>query len=98
MPIDVSGGTDSLPRCTVLDFVANHRREFQFDQKLRALLGGTRREVERQVERDVPFLPSGCHMELDAVARDIVLRSIRQRAQFLALGPPVGRDRLPRRG
>src|SRR4029077_13439339 len=37
--------------CTVLDFVANHRREFRFDRKLRALLGGTRREVERQVER-----------------------------------------------
>jgi hypothetical protein len=64
--------------CTVLDFVANHRREFRFDRKLRALLGGTRREVERQVERGFPFLPSGCHMELDPVAREIVLRSIRQ--------------------
>ena len=64
--------------CTVLDFVANHRREFRFDLKLRALLGGTRRDVERQVERDFPFLPSGCHMELDPVAREIVLRSIRE--------------------
>ncbi|PYR49874.1 MAG: DUF3427 domain-containing protein [Acidobacteria bacterium] len=64
--------------CTVLDFVANHRREFRFDRKLRALLGGSRRDIERQVERDFPFLPSGCHMELDPVARDIVLRSIRQ--------------------
>jgi hypothetical protein len=64
--------------CTVLDFVANHRREFRFDRKLRALLGGTRRDVERQVERDFPFLPSGCHMALDPIARDIVLRSIRQ--------------------
>ncbi len=64
--------------CTVLDFVANHRREFRFDLKLRALLGGTRRDVERQVERGFPFLPSGCHMELDPVARDVVLRSIRQ--------------------
>lgn len=64
--------------CTVLDFVGNHRREFRFDRKLRALLGGTRREVERHIERDFPFLPSGCHMELDSVAREIVLRSIRQ--------------------
>lgn len=64
--------------CTVLDFVANHRREFRFDRKFRALLGGTRGDIERQVERDFPFLPSGCHMELDPVARDIVLRSIRQ--------------------
>ena len=64
--------------CTVLDFVGNHRREFRFDRRLRALLGGTRREVERQVERGFPFLPAGCHMELDPVARDIVLRSIKQ--------------------
>ena len=64
--------------CTVLDFVGNHRREFRFDRRLRALLGGSRRDVERQIQRDFPFLPAGCHMELDPVARDIVLRSIRQ--------------------
>jgi superfamily II DNA or RNA helicase/HKD family nuclease len=64
--------------CTVLDFVANHRREFRFDRKFRALLGGTRRDVEQQIDRGFPFLPSGCHMELDRVARDIVLRSIRE--------------------
>jgi superfamily II DNA or RNA helicase/HKD family nuclease len=64
--------------CTVLDFVGNHRREFRFDRRLRALLGGSRRDVERQVANDFPFLPAGCHMELDPVARDIVLRSIRE--------------------
>jgi superfamily II DNA or RNA helicase/HKD family nuclease len=64
--------------CTVLDFVGMHRREFRFDRRFRALLGGTRRGVERQIENDFPFLPAGCHMELDPVARDIVLRSIRE--------------------
>lgn len=64
--------------CTVLDFVGNHRREFRFDRKLRALLGGTRREVERQIQNKFPFLPAGCYMELDTVAQEIVLRSIRQ--------------------
>ena len=34
-------------------------------------------EVERQVRAGFPFLPAGCHLELDSVARDIVLRSIR---------------------
>ena len=66
------------PLCTVLDFVSNHRREFRFDRKLRALLGGSRRDVERQVAHGFPFLPGGCHMELDRVAKDVVLRSIRQ--------------------
>lgn len=63
--------------CTVLDFVGQHRKEFRFDRKLRALLGGTRKEVERQVESGFPFLPAGCHLELDAVAQEVVLRSIR---------------------
>ena len=63
--------------CTVLDFVGTHRTEFRFDRRLRALLGGSRRDVERAVEEGFPYLPAGCHMELDAVARDVVLRSIR---------------------
>jgi hypothetical protein len=59
----------SLPRnkavCTVLDFVGIHRAEFRFDLKLRALLGGTRRELETQVAQGFPYLPAGCHMQLD---------------------------------
>lgn len=63
--------------CTVLDFVGHHRREFRFDRRLRALLGGTRADVEKQVDLGFPYLPAGCHMELDEVATDIVLASIR---------------------
>jgi len=64
--------------CTVLDFVGTHRKEFRFDLRFRALLGGTRREVEEQVKQGFPFLPSGCSLELEPKAREIVLRSIRQ--------------------
>ena len=63
--------------CTVLDFVGHHRAEFRFDRRLRALLGGTRRDVARQVVEGFPFLPAGCHMELDRIASAIVLESIR---------------------
>jgi superfamily II DNA or RNA helicase/HKD family nuclease len=63
--------------CTVLDFVGTHRKEFRFDRRLRALLGGSRADVERQVHNDFPFLPAGCSFQLDAVAKEIVLRSIR---------------------
>ena len=55
--------------CTVLDFVGQHRREFRFDRRLRALLGGTRKDVERQVKDGFPFLPAGCHMELEHEGR-----------------------------
>lgn len=64
--------------CTVLDFVGHHRTEFRFDRRLRGLLGGTRRDLERQVEQGFPYLPAGCHMELDSKASAIVLRSIRE--------------------
>jgi superfamily II DNA or RNA helicase/HKD family nuclease len=64
--------------CTVLDFVGTHRREFRYDRRLRALLGGTRREVESAVRAGFPFLPAGCHMQLDSVSSDIVLRSLRE--------------------
>lgn len=64
--------------CLVLDFVGQHRREFRFDRRLQALLGGSRKHVERQVEGGFPFLPAGCHMELEHRAREIVLESIKR--------------------
>lgn len=63
--------------CTVLDFVGHHRKEFRFDRRFGALLGGSRKHLEDQIRRGFPFLPAGCHMALDPVASDIVLRSIR---------------------
>jgi superfamily II DNA or RNA helicase len=68
---------DRKTACLVLDFIGQHRREFRFHARLQALLGGSRKHVERQVQSGFPFLPAGCHMELEPVARDIVLRSIR---------------------
>lgn len=64
--------------CTVLDLVGQHRKEFRYDRRFQALLGGGRQSVIRQVEEGFPFLPAGCHMELDRVASERVLRSIKQ--------------------
>lgn len=64
--------------CLVLDFVGQHRREFRFDRRFRALLGGSRKHVENQVEQRFPFLPAGCHMELEHKAQEVVLENIRR--------------------
>ena len=64
--------------CTVLDFVGQHRREFRFDRRLRALLGGSRMSVIEQVSSGFPFLPAGCHMALDPKAQRIVLDNLKQ--------------------
>ena len=63
--------------CTVLDFVGQHRQEFRYDRRFQALLGGSRLHVQKQVAEGFPFLPSGCSMQLDRVARARVLASIK---------------------
>ncbi|AMW06294.1 DUF3427 domain-containing protein [Gemmatimonas phototrophica] len=64
--------------CTVLDFVGQHRREFRFDHRLGALLGGSRKHIKQQVELGFPFLPAGCQMQLEPVAKERILASISQ--------------------
>ena len=62
---------------TVLDFVGHQRKDFRFDQRFRKLLGGTRTEVEKQIEEDFPFLPAGCAINLDTVSKEAVLANIK---------------------
>jgi hypothetical protein len=67
--------------CTVLDFIGQQHRRFRFDLRYRAVLGGSRTRVREQVAEGFPFLPAGCHMELDRVASRIVLENVRQSLQ-----------------
>jgi hypothetical protein len=63
----------------VLDFIGQQRREFRFDRRLRAMIGGgSRAEITRMVEDGFPFLPAGCHIQLDRVAQDVVLENLRK--------------------
>ncbi len=64
--------------CTVLDFVGRHCTEFRLEGRFRALLGGSRKDLLEQVQASFPFLPAGCHMELDRVSTEIVLGNIRE--------------------
>lgn len=64
--------------CTVLDFVGQHRKEFRYDRRFQALLGGSRKSIIQQVESGFPFLPAGCHMDLDPVATQRVIDSIKR--------------------
>ena len=63
--------------CLVLDFIGRHRAEFRFDAALGALTGIPRTQLRRAVEADFPYLPSGCALQLDAVAREQILGSLR---------------------
>jgi superfamily II DNA or RNA helicase len=63
---------------TVLDFIGQQHRRFRFDLRYRALLGGSRRQLETQLQQGFPFLPPGCRLVLDRVASDRVLTNLRQ--------------------
>jgi superfamily II DNA or RNA helicase/HKD family nuclease len=67
---------------TVLDFIGQHRREFRFDVRYRALTGSTRKRLEDDLRHGFPFLPSGSQLILDPVARDIVLENVRHQLRL----------------
>jgi superfamily II DNA or RNA helicase len=66
------------PVCTVLDFVGQHRREYRYDLRLRALTGLPRRQLAQAAEEGFPYLPSGCHLELDRQSREWVVDNLKQ--------------------
>ncbi len=70
--------TNAKDCLTVLDFIGNASRNFRFDLRYRAITGATRAEVVAQVEDGFPLLPAGCSIQLDRVARDLVLDNLKQ--------------------
>lgn len=64
--------------CVVLDFIGHHRAEFRFDLTFAALTGLPRANLLKAVEHGFPLLPSGCALQLDAVAREQILSGLRQ--------------------
>jgi superfamily II DNA or RNA helicase len=81
-------GKDCL---TVLDFVGQAHRRYRIDLKLKSLLAKRRFNIQREVELDFPHLPAGCNIQLDRVARELVLANIRENLRNLAAQVP---DRL----
>ena len=67
---------------TVLDFVGNQNKNFRFDMKYSRLLGLGRRKLTDAVENGFPYLPTGCHFELDKVSREQVLENLRTLLKF----------------
>lgn len=62
---------------TVLDFIGQQHRQFRFEPRFAALTRSRGRELERQVLDQFPYLPAGCSIQLDRVAREVVLNNLR---------------------
>ncbi|MGH7821480.1 MAG: DUF3427 domain-containing protein [Candidatus Binatia bacterium] len=68
-------GKDCL---TVLDFIGNAHRNFRFERRFRALTGAAHGELRRQIDDGFPYLPAGCSIQLDRVAKEIVLENLQR--------------------
>lgn len=68
-------GKDCL---TVLDFVAQANRHYNFEGRLRAMLGRRDVVMEREIKGGFPHVPKGCYIELQEKAQDYILSNIRQ--------------------
>lgn len=64
--------------CTVLDFISQHRKEFRFQNRLGALFEGGRQQQIKHIQNGFPYLPSGCHFQLDRTASAIILDNLKK--------------------
>ncbi|GAA0628455.1 DEAD/DEAH box helicase [Sporichthya brevicatena] len=62
---------------TVIDLVGFQHRKFRFDLRYRALTGVSRAGLAHAVEHGFPYLPPGCHIELDRQAQEAILQNLR---------------------
>lgn len=62
---------------TVLDFVGQARKEFDYENKFRALIGKTNTTVQNEIEKDFPNLPLGSSIVLEKQAKEYILENIR---------------------
>jgi len=72
---------DNKSSCLVLDFVGRHRSDFRFDKLISSVTGLSRREVLKGVEEGFSTLPSGCHIHLEAQARERILANLKSTTQ-----------------
>lgn len=69
-------GKDCL---TVLDFVAQANRKYDFASRFQALVGRETVSVPREVKEGFPHVPKGCSIQLEEIAQKRVLDNIRSR-------------------
>ena len=62
---------------TVLDFIGQANKRYNFEDKFNALLSNTKRGVSREIKDGFISLPKGCYIKLEKVAAEHILTNIR---------------------
>ena len=63
---------------TVLDFIGQAHKKYNFETKFRAMIGSSRNSVRKIIEDDFTSLPRGCYIELEKLAKEYVLSNLKQ--------------------
>ena len=61
---------------TVLDFVGQAHKNYNFEDKFRALIGKTNKPVKDYIENGFLTLPKGCYIQLEKEAKEYILRNL----------------------
>lgn len=62
---------------TVLDFVGQAHKNYNFEDKFKALIGKTKHSVRHYVENGFSQLPKGCFIQLEKQAKEYILRNVK---------------------
>ena len=68
---------DNKECLTVLDFIGQANKKYNFEDKFAALLSNTTRGVTREIKDGFISLPKGCYVQLEKKAAKIILDNIR---------------------
>lgn len=69
--------SDNKECLTVLDFIGQANKKYNFEDKFKALLSNTRNGIQREIKNGFTSLPKGCYIRLEKVASEYVLNNIK---------------------
>jgi len=69
--------SDEKECLTVLDFVGQANKRYNFEEKMIALIGSGR-SVQHEIKKGFPNLPKGCHVKLEKKAQEYILNNLKK--------------------
>ncbi|MHB1151050.1 MAG: DEAD/DEAH box helicase [Eubacteriales bacterium] len=63
---------------TVLDFIGQANKKYNFEDKFAALLSNSTKSIQREIKDGFVSVPKGCYIQLERKAKDYILENIRR--------------------
>lgn len=62
---------------TVLDFIGQAHQKYNYEQKFKTLLVGSRKTMQSAIQAGFPSVPTGCFIQLEKLASEYILANIK---------------------